>query len=70
MKSILLSVLSLAVCGICGALGAWLLLSPLELARVPFALATAFLAVILAVAMFAGLIALGDKLGILKKAKG
>jgi hypothetical protein len=70
MKSILLSVLSLAICGICGALAAWLLLSPLELARVPFALATAFLAVILAVAMFAGLIALGDKLGILKKAKG
>ena len=69
MKSILLSVLSLATCGICGALGAWLLLAPLELARVPFALATAFLAVILAVAMFAGLIALGDKLGILKKVK-
>lgn len=70
MKSIFLSVLALATCGICGALGAWFLLSPLALARIPFALATTFLAVILAVAMFAGLIALGDKLGILKKAKG
>ncbi len=69
MKSILLSVLALGTCGICGAIGAWLILSPLALARIPFALATTFLAVVLAVAMFAGLIALGDKLGILKKAK-
>lgn len=66
MKSYLQSVLAILAAGIPGATLAWLAMSALGLTGLPLALATAFTAMVFSVAIFAGLVALGRALKIIK----
>ena len=59
MKSYIFSGLMIVACAVPGALLARFLLSPLDLPRVIFALAVVFVAMVISVATFAGLIYLG-----------
>ena len=66
MKSTLFSILAIVASAVPGVLLAWLLMSALGLDGTLLALATVFLAMVFSVAIFAGLIAAGRALGILK----
>jgi len=66
MKSTLFSILAIVASAVPGVLLAWLLMSALGLDGTLLALATVFFAMIFSVAIFAGLIAAGRALGILK----
>jgi hypothetical protein len=60
------STIAIIVCGGLGTAIAWLLVSPLHLAGVGAGLLTAFVAMIAATALFAGGVALGRALNLLK----
>lgn len=66
MKSYLLSVVAIFSAAIPGALLAWWGTSSLGLTGIPLALATVFAGMVLSVAFFAGLIALGRVLKFIK----
>ncbi len=66
MKSYLLSVLAILACAIPGAYLSWLAMSALGLSGIPLALATVVGGMVLAVAFFALLSALGRAFGITK----
>jgi len=66
MKSTLFSILAIVASAVPGVLLAWLLMSALGLDGTLLALATVFFAMIFSVAIFAGLIAAGRALGVLK----
>jgi hypothetical protein len=59
MKSYLQSVLAILASGVPGAVLAWLAMTSLGLTGVPLALATAFVAMVFSVAIFAALVAVG-----------
>ena len=66
MKSYLLSVVAIFSAAIPGTLLAWWGISSLGLTGIPLALATVFMGMILSVAFFAGLIALGRAIKFIK----
>ena len=66
MKSYLLSVIAIFCAAIPGTLLAWWGTSSLGLSGIPLALATVFAGMVLSVAFFAGLIALGRALKFIK----
>jgi hypothetical protein len=66
MKSYILSGIAILVAAIPASWLAWLATTSLELSGLPLALATVFLAMVLSVLFFAGLVALGRLLGITK----
>lgn len=66
MKSYLLSVLAILAAAVPAALLAWWGMSALGLSGIPLALATIFAGMVLSVAFFAGLIALGRALKLIK----
>lgn len=66
MKSYLLSVLAILACAVPGAYLSWLSMTALGLSGIPLALATVVGGMVLAVALFALLSALGRLLGITK----
>ena len=66
MKSYLLSVVAILIAAVPGALLAWWATSAFGLSGIPQALVTVFLGMILSVAFFAGLIALGRALKFIK----
>ena len=66
MKSYLLSVVAIISAAVPGTLLAWWGTSSLGLTGIPLALATVFAGMILSVALFAGLIALGRVLKFIK----
>ena len=66
MKSYLLSVLAILAAAVPAALLAWWGMSALGLSGIPLALATVFAGMVLSVAFFAGLIALGRALKLIK----
>ncbi len=66
MKSQLLSILAIAVSAIPGTFLAWWAASAMGLTGIPLALVTAFLAMVLSVAIFAGLVAAGRALKLVR----
>ena len=66
MKSYLLSVIAIAISAVPGTWLAWLAMTALGMTGIPLALATVFTAMVFSVAIFAGLIAAGRTLKILK----
>ena len=66
MKSYLLSVVAILVAAVPGTLIAYWAVSMLDLSGIPQALATVFAGMVLSVAFFAGLIALGRALKFIK----
>ena len=66
MKSYLLSVVAIFSAAVPGTLLAWWVTSSLGLTGIPLALATVFAGMVLSVAFFAGLIALGRVLKLIK----
>lgn len=66
MKSYLYSILAILASAVPGTLLAWLTASSLGLTGVALALLTAFLAMVLSVALFAGLIAAGRALKLVR----
>jgi hypothetical protein len=67
MKSIILSVIAILVTAIPSAIGAWWLMKSFGLSGATLAVTTGIVAMVCALALYAGLIALGDKLGVLKR---
>jgi hypothetical protein len=66
MKSYLLRVLAIAASAVPGTWLAWLAMTALGLSGIPLALATVFSAMVFSVAIFAGLIAAGRALKVVK----
>ncbi|MBL8511325.1 MAG: hypothetical protein JNM52_06735 [Betaproteobacteria bacterium] len=66
MKSIVLSVLAILAAAVPGTAAAWLLTRALGLDGIPQALVTTFIAMIISVVIYAGMIALGRLLKIIK----
>jgi hypothetical protein len=67
MKSIILSVIAILATAVPSAIGAWWLLKSFGLSGATLAVTTSIVAMVCALVLYAGLIALGDKLGILKR---
>ena len=66
MKSYFLSVLAIVASAAPAVWLAWLATSALELQGIPMALATALLAMVIAVGFFSLLVAVGKKVGVVK----
>lgn len=66
MKSYLLSILAILASAVPGVWLAWLVTSAWDLQGIPLALATVFIAMLISVAFFAALVALGRVLKIVK----
>jgi hypothetical protein len=66
MKSYLLSILAILAAAVPGVWLAWLAMSSLGLQRIPLALATAFVAMVISVVFFAALVAIGRALRLIK----
>jgi hypothetical protein len=67
MKSYILSGIAIIICAIPASMIAWWAMDSLELSDLPLALATVFLAMVLSVVFFAGLVALGRAVGVIKR---
>lgn len=66
MKKTLISLIVITLCAGIGATLAWLILQPLGLSGIAAALATVFLAMVISVALFIGVIATAKALKLLK----
>ena len=66
MKKTLISLLVITLCAGIGTAFAWLILQPLGLSGIAAALATVFLAMVISVALFIGVIATAKALKLLK----
>ena len=66
MKKTIVSLITIVCCAGIGATFAWFLLQPLGLSGIAAALATVFLAMVISVALFIGVIAVAKALKLLK----